>query len=81
MLVITPNYRPGYRPAIGAEPAGGDITGWQCLLATFHPDGGEETPCDPQGVVSRAATRLASTGSNNFFTMSTASMKTKGGDL
>ncbi|MDR0535620.1 MAG: hypothetical protein LBG65_04625 [Puniceicoccales bacterium] len=36
VLVLSPDYAPGYRPAIGCEPGGKDILGWQCLLVTFE---------------------------------------------
>ena len=29
--VLAPDYRPGYRPAIGAEPGPSDILGWHAL--------------------------------------------------
>ena len=29
--VLAPDYRPGYRPAIGAEPGSSDILGWHAL--------------------------------------------------
>ena len=30
-FVLAPDYRPGYRPAIGEEPAPSDILGWHAL--------------------------------------------------
>jgi len=35
VLVISPDYRPGFRPAIGVEVGEEDIVGWQCLLVSF----------------------------------------------
>ena len=33
--VCSPNYRPGFRPAIGVEVSPEDILGWQVLRITF----------------------------------------------
>ena len=35
VLVISPDYKPGFRPAIGVEVGEEDIVGWQCLLVRF----------------------------------------------
>lgn len=35
VLVLSPDYVPGYRPAIGEEVPADKITGWQCLLWDF----------------------------------------------
>lgn len=35
VLVLSPSYRPGFRPAIGVEVEAGDIVGWEPLLVTF----------------------------------------------
>ena len=34
--VLTPEYRPGYRPAIGVEVAPDDILSWQTLRILWH---------------------------------------------
>ena len=33
--ILSPDYRPGFRPAIGAEVQAEDITGWQVLKITW----------------------------------------------
>lgn len=33
--LISPDYRPGFRPAIGVEVTSEDITGWQVLKVTW----------------------------------------------
>ncbi len=33
--VLTPQYRPGFRPAIGVEVTSADIVGWQALKITW----------------------------------------------
>ena len=35
IIVCSPSYRPGYRPAEGAVSAETDIVGWQVLLVEF----------------------------------------------
>ena len=35
VLVLSPSYRAGFRPAIGVEGGPDDIVGWEPLLVTF----------------------------------------------
>lgn len=35
VVVLSPSYRPGFRPAIGVEVGPEDILGWEALLVTF----------------------------------------------
>ena len=35
VLVLSPSYRPGFRPAIGVEVGPDDIVGWEPLLVQF----------------------------------------------
>ena len=35
VLVLSPSYRAGFRPAIGVEVTNEDIVGWEPLLVTF----------------------------------------------
>lgn len=35
VIILSPNYRLGYRPAIGEEAKSEDILGWQCLKMWF----------------------------------------------
>ncbi|HNC45164.1 MAG TPA: hypothetical protein PLU80_13440 [Acidobacteriota bacterium] len=41
VVVLSPEYRSGFRPQPGVEVEAGDILGWQCLLVTF-PDKSEK---------------------------------------
>lgn len=36
VLVVSPEYRPGFRPAMGVEVGPEDILGWQAILVTFN---------------------------------------------
>lgn len=38
VLVLSPTYRSGFRPAIGVEVSEADIVGWEPLLVTFPPE-------------------------------------------
>lgn len=35
VVILSPNYRPGFRPAPTVEPTNDDIVGWEPLLLTF----------------------------------------------
>ena len=36
--IVSPDYRPGFRPAVGGEVSPDQILGWQCLHIVFLPD-------------------------------------------